>query len=100
MSQSLVNRTTEVSLKMRYSTCLENFNAVKVDMIDTIKAFKIGNFKDVQYGASGFLSYASTCLDEFDYPGPPLPMDPSLRQKVEEFVKICVMLVNVAHLMQ
>ncbi|WCJ24283.1 hypothetical protein M5689_006255 [Euphorbia peplus] len=67
---------------MRYSTCVKEFDAVKFDMIGTIKAFKIGDFNEVELGASGFLSYASTCLDEFDYPGPPLPMDPSLRQKV------------------
>ncbi|WCJ41401.1 hypothetical protein M5689_022271 [Euphorbia peplus] len=86
--------------KETYDCCIDDFDAANGDLVNAIEAFKIDNFEKVELMVSGAFIDGGSCLDNFDYPGPPLPMDPSLRKKIENFKKLCHMLINIAHVLQ
>ncbi|WCJ41403.1 hypothetical protein M5689_022273 [Euphorbia peplus] len=86
--------------KSIYGGCLLEFDAANGDLVDAIEAFKIKNFEKVELMVSGAFTDGGSCLDDFDYPEPQLPMDPSLRKKIENFKTLCDMLLNIVHVLQ
>ncbi|WCJ41404.1 pectin methylesterase inhibitor 1 [Euphorbia peplus] len=86
--------------KATYDCCIDDFDAANGDLENAIEAFKIDNFEKLEMMVGAAFTNGGSCLDNFDYPGPPLPMDPSLRKKIENFKTLCDMLLNIVHVLQ
>ncbi|WCJ42853.1 Plant invertase/pectin methylesterase inhibitor superfamily protein [Euphorbia peplus] len=97
--KSLLNQTTDKHFKSIYESCLLDFDLAAHDLVNAFTSFRNSDFRRVVMYASNALIDGASCMD--DSPGlPPLPVDPSLGKKIDEFKILCSMLANVARLLQ
>lgn len=96
LAQSLASKAADPKLKERYASCAENYDDAVGDIDDAGKNLASGDYNGVNVHASGAMTEADDCQDNFAQP----PTDPSaLSANAKALEDICSIILVIANLL-